>query len=76
MISIIPLDNNHPTDITIVEDPQIKEIHEISHKIDIVDQTVKTIIIEITIQDQTQIEATTQTITGFVQNQTPKTDII
>ena len=34
------LDNNHPKGMTIVEDLQIKEIHEISQKIDIVDQTV------------------------------------
>ena len=58
MITIMPLDNNQPKDITIVEDLQIKKIHKNSHKIDIVDQTVKTIDIEITIQDQIQIEAT------------------
>ena len=52
--AIIPLDNNHLTEITTAEDLQIKEIHEVFHKIDIVDQTVKTINIEITIQDQTQ----------------------
>ena len=52
------LDNNHHTDITIVEDLRIKEIHEISHRIDIVNQTVKTIHIKIIFPDQIQIEAT------------------
>ena len=70
------LDNNHPTNITIVEDLQIKEIHVISHKIDIVDQTVKTINIEIIIQDQAQTEIITQIVAGIVQTQTPKIDII
>ena len=60
------LDNNHPLDINIVEDLQIEEFHEISHKIDIFDQTVKTINIEIIIQDQTQTEADTRIITGIV----------
>ena len=46
LITITPLDNNHRTDITFVEDLQIKEIHKISDKIDIVDQTVKTISIK------------------------------
>ena len=73
---MILLENNHSTDLTIVEDRQIKEIHEISHKIDIVDQTFKITSIEITFQDQTQLEATTQIITGIAQTQTPKTDII
>ena len=72
----MPLYNNHPTDITIVEELQIKEIHEITHKIDIVDQTIKTINIEAIIQDQTQIEATIQIITGIVQTQTHETDTI
>ena len=49
----MPLDNNHPSDITIVDDLQIKKIQEISHKIDIVDQTVKAINIETIIHDQT-----------------------
>ena len=43
-----------------------RRIHEMSHKIDIVDQTVKTINIEIIIQDQTQTEVTTQIITEIV----------
>ena len=47
------LDNNHPSDITTVDDLQIKENHEIPHKIDMVDQTVKTIKIETIIHDQT-----------------------
>ena len=72
----MPLDNNHPTVITIVENLQLKEIHETSHKLDIVDQTVKTINIEIISEDQTQIEATIQIITGIVQTQTPETDTI
>ena len=75
VITIMSLDNTSTTDITIVEDLLIKEIHEISHKIDIVDQTVKTINVEIIIQDQTEIEATIQITTGIVQTQTPKTDI-
>ena len=54
------------------EDLQIKEIHEISHKTDIVDQTVRTINIETTIQDQTQTGVTTQIITEIVQTQTQK----
>ena len=58
-ITIKPLDNNHSTDITLAEDLQIKEIHEISQKRDVVDQTVRTINIETTIQDQTQTEVTT-----------------
>ena len=72
----MPLDNNHPTVITIVEDLQIKEIRNISHKIDRVDQTVKIINIEIIFEDQTQIEAIIQIITGIVQTQTPETDTI
>ena len=76
LITIMSLENNHSRDITIVEDLQIKEIHVISHKIDIIDQTVKTINIEIIIQDQTQTEATTQIIAGIVQTQTPKIYII
>ena len=43
LITIIPLDNNHLTEITIAEDLQIEEFQKISHKIDIVDQTVKLI---------------------------------
>ena len=70
------VDNNHPTDKTILEDLQIKEFHETSHKIDMVDQTVKIVKIEIIIQHQTQVEATIQIITGILQTQTPETDII
>ena len=63
------LDNNHPTDITIVEDLQIKEIHEFSHTIEIVDQIVRTMDIKIIFQDQFQIEAIIRTSlkTGPVQ---------
>ena len=53
-ITIIPLDDNQFTEITTTEDLQINEIHEISHKTDIVDQTVKTINTELVIQDQTK----------------------
>ena len=51
------LDNNHPTDITNVEDLQIKEIHVSSHTIDIADQTVKTINTEMFIQDRSRQES-------------------
>ena len=44
-------ETNHPIILVIEVDQQNKEIHEISHKIDIVDQIVKTISMEITIQD-------------------------
>ena len=76
MITIKPLDNNHLTEIIIAEDPQIEEIHNISHRIDIFDQTVKTIKIEISIQEQTQTEKTTQITIGIVHTQTSKIDII
>ena len=59
-----------------MKDLQTKKSYEISHKIEIVDQTVKTINIEIIILDQIQIEATTQFITGTIQTQTSETDII
>ena len=72
---LMSLENNHPTDMTIVEDLQIKEVHVVSHKVDIVDQTVKTTNIEIIIQDQTQTETITQIITGIVQTQIPDIDI-
>ena len=76
MIVIIPLDNNHLIDLAIAEDLQIEEKHEISHKIDIVDQTVKTINVEITFQDQAQTKVTTQIITDIVQTQIPEMDFI
>ena len=76
LIIILPPENKHPADNTIAEDVQLKEIHEVSHKIDIVDQTVRTIIIETTFQDQTQTEVFIQIITGIVQTQTPEIDII
>ena len=52
LITIIPLENSHLTEITTAENLQIEEIHKVSHKVDIVDQTVKTINVEIIIQDQ------------------------
>ena len=70
------LDSSHPTDITSVEDLRIKEIHEISHGIDIVDQTVKTIDIKIIIQDQIQTEATIRTSLITVPVQTIVIDTI
>ena len=50
------LDNTHLIIRIIEDDHQTKEIHEISHKTDIVDQTVEIISIEITIQDQIQTD--------------------
>ena len=75
LITIIPLDNNYQK-ITIAEVLQIKETHDISHKIDIVDQTVKTINIEIVIQDETQTEVTTQITLGIAYSQSPEIDNI
>ena len=50
------LDNNHLV-IKIIEDNhQIKKNPEISHKTDIIDQTVEIVSIEITIQDQIQTD--------------------
>ena len=71
-ITIITLDNNHLTEITTVEGPQTKKIHAFSHKIDIFDQIVKTINIEIIIQDQIQTEVTTPITIEIVQIQTLK----
>ena len=59
---MIPLDNNYLTQLTTAENLQIEGFHEISHKIDLVNQTVITIKIVITIQDQTQTELTTPVI--------------
>ena len=51
--------------IRIVEDyHQTKEIHEISHKTDIVDKTVEIISIEIAIQDQIQTDLNFRLITA------------
>ena len=47
---------SHPIILVIEVDHQNKEIHEISHKIDIVDQIVKIISIEVIIHDQIQTE--------------------
>ena len=71
-ITIITLDNNHLTEIITVEGPQTKEIHAFSHKIDIFDQIVKTIIIEIIIQR----EVTTPITIEIVQIQTLKTHTV
>ena len=46
--------NNHPIIPNIEEDHHTKKIHKISHKTDIVDQIVKIVNIEITIQDKIQ----------------------
>ena len=72
----MPLDNNYATDITIVEDLQIKKIHKISHKTDIIDQTVKTIDIELIIQDQIQVIATIRTSLKTIPVQTLVIDTI
>ena len=55
-------ETNHFITLVIEADHQSKKIHENSHKIDIVDQIVKTIIIETTIHDQTPGIDTIQTI--------------
>ena len=47
---------NHLTTLTTEVDHQTKEIHVISHKIDIVDQIVEILNIKIIIHDQTQID--------------------
>ena len=47
---------NHPIILVIDVDHKKKEVHEISHKIDIVDQIVETIKLEITNHDQIQTE--------------------
>ena len=51
-ITQITLDSNHPIIQIIEDDHHTKEIHEISHKTDIVDHIVEVVNIEITIQDQ------------------------
>ena len=55
IFQIIP-ETNDPIILVIEVDHQNKEIHEISHKKDIVDQIVKIIKIETTIHDQIQTE--------------------
>ena len=55
-ITQITLENNQIIIRMIEDDHQTKEVHEISHKTDIVDETVETISIEITIQDQIQTD--------------------
>ena len=61
-ITIITVNINHLSGITTAEDLQMEEIH----KIDIVDQTVKTTKIEITIKHQTQTEVTFQIVIDFI----------
>ena len=56
-------------------DLKIEELLNISHNIDIVDQTVKITNIEIIIQDQTQTEVITQIIIEIVLIQTLEIDI-
>ena len=55
-ITQITPDNNHLIIRFVEDDHQTKEIHEISQKTDIVYQTVDIISIEISIQDQIQID--------------------
>ena len=55
-ITQITQETNHPIILVIEVDHQNKGVHEISHKIDIVDQIVKIISIEITIHDQIQTD--------------------
>ena len=52
----ITQETNHPITLVKEVDHQNKEIHEISHKIDIVDQIAKKNSIETTIHDQIQTE--------------------
>ena len=52
----ITQETNHPITLVIEVDHQNNEIHEISHKIDIVDHITKITCIETTIHDQTQTE--------------------
>ena len=53
---------NHLITLTTEVDHQIKEIHEIPHKTDIVDHTVEKLNIEITDHHQTQIDRTIRLI--------------
>ena len=48
--------SNHLITLTTEVDHQIKEVHEIPHKIDIIDHRVEKPIIQINIQDQTQTD--------------------
>ena len=52
----ITLENNHLIIQIIEDDHQRKKFHEISHKTDIVDQTVEIVNIERTIHDQIQTD--------------------
>ena len=54
-ITQITPDNNHPIIQIIEDDHHTKKIHENSRKTGIVDHIVEIVNIEITIQDQTQI---------------------
>ena len=60
-------ETNHLILLVLQVDLQNKEIHEISHKIDIVDQIVKLISIETTIHDQIQSEENICLITVPIQ---------
>ena len=75
-ISIITIDNNDPTKITIAGDLQVEEIHKISHKLDIAGLIVQTISFKATAQDQTQTEVFIQIITETVRIQMLGKDII
>ena len=55
-ITQITLNNNHFIIRIIEDDHQTKEINEISHKTDIVDQTVVIVSIEIISEDHIQID--------------------
>ena len=61
-ISIITIDNNDPTIITLAGDLQIKEFYNISHKIDIAGLILQIINFKSAAQDQTQTEVFTQII--------------
>ena len=59
---------NHPISLVIEGDHQNKEVHEISHKIDKVDQKAKIISIETTIHVQIQTEENVHLIPILIQN--------
>ena len=62
-------DTNHIITLATEEDHQTKEIHVISHKLDIVDQIVEIISVEITIRDQTQTDQNIRLIPVFFHTQ-------
>ena len=63
----ITQETNHPITLVIEVDRQNKEIHDISHKIDIVDQIAKITSIESTIHVQIQTEENILLITVPIQ---------